>query len=227
MCVNNNNDTDNTTSLEQLKVRAWACMWMWGGSTTTTMCIPLEAIERCVQWSVWSKLSSTTAPTQKIPHHLYVSKYEYTNVCAWACMWVSEYVCVWRTKRRDWLYDAMERRLLALALGSWLLALGLSTLAKGWRLMGRSCGAKTYLSALPPLPSESGSWPLHPSEGLETNGAKLWRRRPISRLFPLFPHTQTPSHLTPWANSVVVLTELSKVFVSQSYWPREEQPLCS
>ena len=158
MCVNNNNDTENTTSLEQLKVCAWACMWMWGGSTTTTMCIPLEAIERCVQWSVWSKLSSTTAPTQKIPHHLYVSKYEYTNVCAWACMWVSEYVCVWRTKRRDWLHDAMERRLLALALGS-------------------------------------GSWPLHPSEGLETNGAKLWRRSPISRLFPLFPHTQTPMTL--------------------------------
>ena len=138
---------------------------MWGGSTTTTMCIPLEAIERCVQWSVWSKLSSTTAPTQKIPHHLYVSKYEYTNVCAWACMWVSEYVWVWRTKRRDWLHDAMERRLLALALGSaswlWLLALalGLSTLAKGWRLMGRSCGGEDLsLGSSPSSPIPKHQW---------------------------------------------------------------------
>ena len=173
MCVKNNNDTENTTSLEQLKVRAWACMWMWGGSTTTTMCIPLEAIERCVQWSVWSKLSSTTAPTQKIPHHLYVSKYEYTNVCAWACMWVSEYVCVWRTKRRDWLYDAMERRLLALALGS-------------------------------------GSWPLHPSEGLETNGAKLWGEDLSLGSSPSSPIPKHQWHSTSRDISSVVLTILER-----------------
>jgi len=108
--------------------------------------------------------NNTNTENFTFPHHLYVSKYKYTNVCAWACMCMwGKYVCVWGTMRRDWLHDAMERRLLALALGSaswlWLLALapGLSTLAK------RRC-----------------------DEGLEHNGAKAIWRRP-SRLLPLFP----------------------------------------
>jgi hypothetical protein len=104
--------------------------------------------------------------------------------------------------RRDWLHDAMERRLLALALGSaswlWLLALapGLSTLAK------RRCdeglehnGAKAIwrrpsrLLPLFPLSLALGLSTLATrrcDEGLEHNGAKAIWRRP-SRLFPLFP----------------------------------------
>ena len=88
--------------------------------------------------------------------------------CVCMSVYVSEWICVC-VKNKATRLAPRRNGTKALGSGSWrcLLALALS----------------------------SGSWPLHPSEGLETNGAKLWRRSPISRLFPLFPHTQTPMTL--------------------------------
>ena len=194
----------NTTSLVCLEVPILCvfcvcvcvfCVWVWVRMcvTSTTLTIPHHLYDSkyvhervCACGGINSDNSTecmiktiinnnTNTENFTFPHHLYVSKYKYTNVCAWACMCMwGKYVCVWRTMRRDWLHDAMERRLLALALGSasWLLLLEGSSLlhpsdatmrCEGWRLMGRSCGWKIHLdpslgsSPLPPYPNQHQS----------------------------------------------------------------------
>ena len=194
----------NTTSLVCLEVPILCvfcvcvcvfCVWVWVRMcvTSTTLTIPHHLYDSkyvhelvCACGGINSDNSTecmiktiinnnTNTENFTLPHHLYVSKYKYTNVCAWACMCMwGKYVCVWGTMRRDWLHDAMERRLLALALGSaswlWLLA-GSWPLHPSEATMRRRTGAqwgegymaKTF-SALAPLPPFFGTRPLHPSD---------------------------------------------------------------